>query len=214
MASLDGGSEQPPPVFHRPDLLWPPACPLIDAQHTTAGRGLPMVQHRIRHGLGDASFAQRGGEGPAKVVPRPTGQAGLVAPALAFRSENDVPPRFPTAAPETPAAVCLPAALCRSRSTAESQRMQVQPVRIAVLRHVPGLAPLGGGEVDMRPVEPRRLATPARHRDQEPGEVTPYRLASPPSGFPEAGKLGRRQVVRPRLRRPWDGAHGLSERRG
>ena len=53
----------------------------------------------------------------------------------------------------------------------------------------------------MRPIEPRRLAPPARHRDQEPGEVAPDRLPQPPSGFPEPRKLGRCQIVRPGLRR-------------
>ena len=80
--------------------------------------------------------------------------------------------------------------------------MQVQPVRIAVLRHVAGLAPFGGGEVEMRPVEPCSFAAPAGHHDQEPGEVTPYRLAQPVSRTPEACQFSRRQIVRASLRRP------------
>ena len=38
--------------------------------------------------------------------------------------------------------------------------MQVQPMRITVHRHVAGLAPLGHGKVEMRPIQPGRLAAP------------------------------------------------------
>ena len=74
-------------------------------------------------------------------------------------------------------------------------------MRIAVLRHVAGLAPLGRGKIEVRPIEPRRLVPPARHHDQEPGEVAPDRLPQRASGYPEPRKLGRGQIVRAGLRR-------------
>ena len=94
-----------------------------------------------------------------------------------------------------------PVALLARAQHFQRERMQVQPVRVAVLRHVAGLAPLGRRKVEMRPVQPGGLAPPAGHRDQEPREVAPDRLAQRSSSAPELRQLGRRQIVRAGLRR-------------
>ena len=51
----------------------------------------------------------------------------------------------------------------------ESERVQMQPVRIAVLCQFARLAPFGSGKVDMRPVHVRRLAASAWDRNQKAG---------------------------------------------
>lgn len=86
--------------------------------------------------------------------------------------------------------------------------MQMQTVRIAVLRQVAWLAPFGGGEVEMLPFQPCGFTAPAWHHDQEPGEVTPHRLAQPVSRTPEACQFGQRQIVRASLGRPGAAATG------
>src|SRR5262249_980265 len=52
----------------------------------------------------------------------------------------------------------------------DCERMQVQPVGLAVLGQFAGLTPFRRREIEMSPVEARRLIASARGRDQEPSE--------------------------------------------
>ena len=68
---IEGSSEKLPPQLRCLDLFGPAGGTLIDTQHPAAGRGLAVVQNGIGDSLGNAGLAQRGGKGPAEVVPGP-----------------------------------------------------------------------------------------------------------------------------------------------
>src|ERR1700722_4135497 len=79
--------------------------------------------------------------------------------------------------------------------------MKVQSMGIAVLAEPARLAPLGRIEIQVRPVQLRRLVAPAWDGNQEPGKITPDRLSQAVCSSPKAAKLSQREIVRAGLRR-------------
>src|SRR5579859_2400155 len=165
-----------------------------------------MVQHGIGHRFRNASLAQSGGKGPAEVVPGPARDSAAILAPPGFS-------RFGECSLQGTERVHGLAGSWRREHQSlaarrlvtlaqhnERQRMKVQPMRIAVLRQLARLSPLGGIEIKMRPVQSRRLVTPAWDCDQEAREVAADRRLKPPSGPPEPGEFCRSEIVRTRLR--------------
>ena len=62
--------------------------------------------------------------------------------------------------------------------------MQVQPVRLPILRHVAGLVPLCRRQVQVRPVQRRSLPVRAGYGNQEPGYVPSHKHKRPAARRP------------------------------
>jgi hypothetical protein len=60
--AIEGSGQQSAPMFHRPHLFWPAARALVHTEYAAARRRLPVIEHRVGDGFGNACLAQRGGE--------------------------------------------------------------------------------------------------------------------------------------------------------
>jgi len=96
----------------------------------------------------------------------------------------------------------------------QRQGAQVQPAGLTVLRHLARLAPLSRCQIQVRPLKPNGIASPAWDGNQESGEIAPDWL-SLGVHLPEPRERGQCQIVRALGRGLWPaGSENLGARIG